>query len=64
MENRWIEFKVFGDALCVTEVLPEWILEWILLAVEGLNPLGLVFRSKNPSLQVLRLNHEQAKWRN
>lgn len=52
--------KVLDEALCVAEVLAEWILELKFFPKMGCRPLRGVFVAENPAVVVLRFDDKDA----
>ena len=54
-----VKFQEFCEALDVSEILMEWVLESALFATgEALAPVALLRVPKYPTLEVFRLDHE------
>lgn len=64
MYHGWVKVKILRKTFCVSVVLVNRILECKSGPVECQRPFGLVLKSEDPSLEVLRLNHKKPIWRN
>lgn len=62
-ENRGSQLQMFGETLRVPEILAERILESEFLSEMGDGPLRGMLGAENPSVVILRFDHEDAEAR-
>lgn len=57
-----IERQEIGKTLCVAVILPQRVLEAVLLSEQNLGPMRIGLTAEDPSSHVLCLDHEDAKF--